>query len=110
MARQPIAVSFQLIDGLVLPEQLGFGPGGFRQTSCELLSLDKFYGRDWPLALMAGDGNSQTVEFIEPNFFHCPGFAIGQYDAFAGQLCLRLLEPGKNCERMSFCGRHRIGT
>jgi len=38
---------------------------------------------------MAGDGNAQTVEFIEPNFFHCPGFAIGQYDAFTGQVCLR---------------------
>jgi len=58
--------------------------------------LSKFYGRDGPLAFVSCDGNPKAVEFIEPNFFHCPGFAISQYDAFADTLGLRLLELGKD--------------
>ena len=62
----------------------------------ERLWLSKFYGRDGPLAFVSRDGNPKAVEFIQPNFFHCPGFAIGQYDAFADKLGLRLLELGKD--------------
>ena len=33
-------------------------------------------GMPEPRAFMAFDGNSQTVEFIKPNVFHCPGLSI----------------------------------
>jgi hypothetical protein len=60
------------------------------------LSFCKFYSRDRPLALMASDGNPKAVKFIQPNFFNCPGFSIGQYDAFPDKVGLRLLELGKD--------------
>ena len=45
---------------------------------------------------MSRDGNSKAVQFVQPNFFHCSGFAIRQYDAFADKLGLRLVELGKD--------------
>src|SRR4030095_1113694 len=71
------------------------------------LSLRELYGRNGPLAFVSCDGNPKAVELIEPNFFHCPGFAIGQYDAFADKLGLRLLELGKDFQCVSLCARHR---
>lgn len=38
---------------------------------------------------MTFDRNSEAVEFIKPNRFHCPCRAIGQYDRFADKLGLR---------------------
>src|SRR5262245_38977917 len=56
------------------------------------LSLSKLYGRDWPLALMSRDRNSEAMKFIQPDLFHCPGFPIRQYNAFTDKVGLRLLE------------------
>jgi hypothetical protein len=77
-----------------------FGPAdaepALGQFVQQWLWLSKFYGRNGPLAFMSRDGNPKAVQFIQPNFFHCPGFAIGQYDAFADKVGLRLLELGKD--------------
>lgn len=60
------------------------------------LSLSKLYSRHGPLAFVSRDGNPKAVEFVQPNFFHGPGFAIGQYNAFADKVGLRLLVLGKD--------------
>jgi len=45
---------------------------------------------------VSGDGNTEAVEFIQANLFHCPGFSVGQYDAFSDKIGLRLLELVKD--------------
>ena len=57
---------------------------------------------------MAFDGNSQTVEFIKPNVFLCPGLSIILDNGFDNKLCLRLFEFGKDNGRLSFGGLHGV--
>ena len=45
---------------------------------CALLRLGELYGGDRPFAFMTLDGNSQTMEFIKPHIFHCPGLSISR--------------------------------
>ena len=60
----------------------------------QALFLIQFYRRDWLLAIMTFDRNSEAVEFIKPNHVHRSRRAIGQYDRFTNKLGLRQLEIG----------------
>lgn len=55
---------------------------------------------------MIPDGDSQAVEFIEPDVVDCPGFAVGQDDGFADDLGTSQIEFGKNRACSYFCGWH----
>lgn len=79
-----------------------------RRLKHGVLRLNKFYRRDRPPAIVTFDRNTEPVEFIKPNLFHCPCRAIGQYNRFANKLALCPLEIGENCGRVSFCIGHRV--
>jgi hypothetical protein len=55
---------------------------------------------------MTFDGNSQTMELVEPNIFYRPGLSISQDNGFADKLDLRLFKFGKDSGRASFGGWH----
>lgn len=46
------------------------------------------------------------MQFIEPNLFDCPGFAVGQDDRFADELGFSFVELNKDRGRSHFCSRH----
>src|SRR5258707_8534588 len=52
------------------------------------LLLRKFYCGDRPVAIMASDRNSETVEFIEPKPVHRSSLSVSQNHGFANKLGL----------------------
>ena len=59
-------------------------------------ALCKFDGRDWPLAIVAPDRDSQTVMLVKPNLLHGPRLSIGEDDGLADKLRPGLIERAKD--------------
>jgi hypothetical protein len=64
-------------------------PSSLNPVSARLRELD---GGDRPLTIVSSDRDSQTVQFIEPDVLHRPGFAVGENHGLADKFSLRLLE------------------
>ena len=70
------------------------------------LLFRKFYCGDRPVALMASDRNSETVEFIEPNPVHRSSLSVSQNHGFANKLGLSPFEFDKDRAGSRFSGWH----
>src|SRR6478736_629568 len=70
------------------------------------LLLRKFYCGDRPVALMASDRNSETVEFIEPKPVHRSSLSVSQNHGFANKLGLSPFEFDKDRAGSRFSGWH----
>jgi hypothetical protein len=70
------------------------------------LPLRKFYCGDWPVALMASNGNSETVEFIEKEPVHHSSLSVSQKHGFANKLGLSPFEFDKDRAGSRFSGWH----
>jgi hypothetical protein len=71
------------------------------------IRLRELDGRNRPLSIVARDGNSQAVHFIEPNVVHCPSLSIGEDHSPAGKLSLGLHELAKDFGRSDLRNCHR---
>src|SRR6185295_14400190 len=65
-----------------------------------------FIGRDWPVALMASNRNSETVEFIEKKPVHHSSLSVSQKHGFANKLGLSPFEFDKDRAGSRFSGWH----
>src|SRR6476620_12786263 len=70
------------------------------------LHLRKFYCGDRPVAIMASDRNSETVEFIEPKPVHRSSHSVSQNHGFANKLGLSPFESDKDRAGSRFSGWH----
>src|SRR4029077_4306103 len=70
------------------------------------LLLRKFYCGDRPVALMASDRNSETVEFIEPKPVPRSSLSVSQKHGFANKLGLSPFEFDKDRAGSRFSGWH----
>jgi hypothetical protein len=84
--------------------------GRHRSSGFLEVPLCQLYGRNWPLALMTPDRNTQAVEFIEPEVVDGARLSIGQDDAFAHKLRLGLVEFGENPEGAALSNRHDVAS
>ena len=66
------------------------------------IRLREFYSGHWPLAFVASDRNSQSMDFIKPKVVNSPGLSVGQHDGSANKLGLSLMECGEDCARCHF--------
>jgi hypothetical protein len=69
--------------------------------------LRQLYGGDRPLAIVAPDGDSQTVQFIKPNRFDGPGLSIAKDHGLADEFGLNLLELAEDRGRADHHSWHR---
>ena len=70
------------------------------------LLLRKFYCGDRPVAIMASDRNSETVEFIEPKPVHRSSPSVSQNHGFANKLGLSPFEFDKDRAGSRLSGWH----
>src|SRR4029077_4191266 len=70
------------------------------------LLLRKFYCGDRPVAIMASDRNSETVEFIEPKPVDRSSLSVSQNHGFANRLGLSPFEFDKDRAGSRFSGWH----
>ena len=61
-----------------------------------LVHLRKLEGGDWPLAIVAFDGNSQAMPFVEPNVLHRPSLSVGKDHRLAKEFGLSLFERAED--------------
>ena len=70
------------------------------------LLLRKFYCGDRPVAIMASDRNSKTVEFIEPKPVHRSSLSVSQNHGLANKLGFSPFEFDKDRAGSRFSGWH----
>ena len=68
-------------------------------------TLLHFYGRDWPLAIVPLDGDSQAVKLIQPDTLDRSGFPVRENDGFSDERRLRVPERGEDrrCVELYSC-------
>jgi hypothetical protein len=77
-----------------------------RSVKRVLARLRKFDGRNGPFPVVAFDGDSQAVHFVQPDALNGTGLSVGQDHGLADKLRLGLLELAEDRGRTDLHSWH----